>query len=252
MKMQARNSSNAIGIDVSHYQGDIDWPTVAASGISFAFLKATEGTTYVDDYFAANVAGARAAGIKVGAYHFLRAETLEEAVQEAQHYLDTVDGVGELDLPPVLDVEVVTDAVNMSAICRAWTDRVREVTGQQPIIYTYPYFADQYLDASLSDIRLWLANYDVNQPNDRAGWTHWTFLQYTDKGQVPGIRGNVDMNEYEGSVEDLNGYQMSPEDANKVISLLSGAYGATTDDEAKEEFHRLANELRKASGQPEE
>jgi lysozyme len=247
-----------MGVDVSHYQGDIDWGQVKDSGISFAFLKATEGTTFIDDTFVQNLQNARAVGIKVGAYHFMRATSATEARKEADYFISLINdngGFGVLDLPPVLDVEIATADTKqqITTIVRAWIRRVNNITGRQPIIYTYPYFADQYLDVSLSDIPLWLANYDVDQPADRAGWTHWTFLQYSDKGEVPGIQGNVDMDEYEGTVEDLEGgVRMSAEDANKIIAFLSAAYDCTDSDDARAEFHRLANELRKASGQPEE
>jgi lysozyme len=227
-----------MGVDVSHYQGDIDWEQVKDSGISFAFMKATEGTTFIDDTFAPNLQNARAVGIKVGAYHFMRATTTTEARQEADYFISQIHANGgfeQLDLPPVLDVEIATANTKqqITAIVRAWVERVNNLTSRQPLIYTYPYFADQ--------------------PKDRAGWTHWTFLQFSDKGQVAGIQGNVDMDEYEGTVEDLEGgVRMNAEDANKIIAFLSAAYDCTDSDDAKAEFHRLANELRKVSGQPEE
>jgi lysozyme len=247
-----------MGIDVSHYQGDIDWGQVKDSGITFAFLKATEGTTFVDDTFSQNLQNARSVGIKVGAYHFMRAASASEARREADFFIEQIRANGGfelLDLPPVLDIEIaVADTKSqISAIVRAWVNRVIRIAGRQPLIYTYPYFADQYLDASLNDIPLWLANYGVDQPKDRSGWTHWTFLQYSDKGQVPGIQGNVDMNEYEGTVEDLEGgVRMNAEDANKIIAFLAAAYECTDSEDARAEFHRLANELRKVSGQPAE
>jgi lysozyme len=257
--MQPRDPNHARGVDVSHYQGDIDWQQVKDSGISFAFIKATEGVYFTDDKFADNLQGARDAGIATGAYHFMRATSVDDAIAEADYFVDEINlngGFSLLDLPPVLDAETVAgnSGEEITAMCRAWVDRVAEVTGRQPILYTYPSFADQYLDESLSDIPLWLANYGVDQPQDRAGWTHWTFLQYADDGEVPGIDGPVDLDEYEGSVEDLavTGYQMSAEDANKIIAFLSAAYFCTEDTEARDEFHRLANEMRKASGQPEE
>ncbi|MCR8645236.1 glycoside hydrolase family 25 protein [Paenibacillus sp. N1-5-1-14] len=253
--MQARDNSHARGIDVSHYQGTIDWAKVRASGISFAFIKATEGTTYTDSKLAANLAGAKAAGIKVGAYHFCRAGIPGDAEKEANYFiqvLNSLGGIAKWDLPPALDIETTNNATNLTRTCQAWLSRVQATWNVQPLLYTYPYFAKSYLDASLGNVPLWYANYGVNQPADVAGWTRWQFLQYSDSGTVPGIVGPVDMNEFDGSEDELMGYELSVDDANKIIAFLSAAYNATSIPAAQDEFHRLANELRKASGQPEQ
>ncbi|WP_442603375.1 glycoside hydrolase family 25 protein [Paenibacillus sp. KN14-4R] len=253
--MQARDKSHARGIDVSHYQGKIDWAQVRASGISFAFIKATEGTTYVDSMLSTYLAGARNAGVLVGVYHFCRAGTAADAEKEADFFINTVNqqgGIANLDLPPVLDIETTNGATHLTISCQVWLNKVQAACSVEPLLYTYPYFATSYLDASLGNIPLWYANYGVNQPVDVAGWTRWRFLQYSDSGTVPGISGPVDMNEFDGSEEELMGYQMSVADANKVIAFLSAAYNATSIAAAQDEFHRLANELRKASGQPEQ
>lgn len=203
--MQARSPSNACGIDVSHHQGIIDWAKVRADGISFAFIKATEGMTFVDPRFVANVAGARAADILVGAYHFSRAATPAEAVKEAEFYYSAVTiAAGTLDLPHVLDIESEEGKTkaNISATCRAWVERMKQLSGTQPIIYTYLDFARKNLEG-LQDVPLWFACYNVQPPEDAAGWKRWAFLQYTDAGNVSGIAGKVDCNEYNGTEADL-------------------------------------------------
>lgn len=93
--LQNRTSGNTQGIDVSRYQGNIDWAKVKASGITFVFIKATEGRTYVDPNFEKNVTGALAAGMMVGTYHFFRGTTAEIAKAEAAHYANTLNKVGE-------------------------------------------------------------------------------------------------------------------------------------------------------------
>ncbi len=210
---------------MSHYQGSIDWMKVKAAGISFAFLKATEGTTFVDDRYAENLQGAKQAGLIVGAYHFFRASTEAVAQAEADFFIEVVGrsgGFRQVDLPPVIDAEV---SENTPAAVRAWVDRVKEKTGKTSILYTYPSFIDDYLGSSLSDLPLWLASYSRNQPANRGGWDRWVFLQYSESGTVPGISGPVDLDEYSGSVDELMAslqpsYLLTADDANKVIAFF--------------------------------
>lgn len=206
--MQERNESNAKGVDVSHWQGDIDWGLVKKDGILFAYIKATEGVDYEDRKFSKNLAGARKAGILAGAYHFCTPSGVEDAVNEAGHFTDVIrknGGFGLLDLPPVIDIEtnrgLSRDVV--TRIVRAWAGRVKEESRIQPVIYSYTYFIRDYLDRSLSDIPLWLAHYDTKLPPVCSGWKSWIFLQYTDKGRVNGIDGNVDLNEFNGRRAEL-------------------------------------------------
>ena len=252
--MQQRSPHNAQGVDVSHWQGQIDWAKVKAAGYSFAIMKATEGTGMIDDTLAVNVVGARDTGIAVGAYHFCRASNVSEAIAEAQVFgnvLDSLGGIAAIDIPPILDIETVHAKTkeNITAVCHAWLNEVEKRFNVRPIIYAARSFIDDYLDESLSTYPLWLAAYNTDNLTDRNGWSEWTFLQTTDKGVVPGINGYCDLNEYKGSVEELIN-RISVEDANKIIERwLSHSYEhASEADQA--ERHRLANELRKASGQP--
>lgn len=253
--MQPRNPNNAQGIDVSHWQGAVDWAKVKAAGKSFAVLKATEGTLYIDDTLGANFAGCKANGIAVGLYHFSRANTIEEAIAEANLFISVVDGFGgieALDIPPILDIESAGDKtrVQVTAICHKWLEIVEQKYRVKPMIYSYPAFIDAFLDGSLSSYPLWLASYGVEMPPDRCGWSEWTFIQYTDGGAVNGVSGAVDCNEFKGTEAELL-YRLSADDANKIINtFLSPLHGAMSAQSEKDELHRLANELRKASGQP--
>ncbi|MBS4065733.1 MAG: glycoside hydrolase family 25 protein [Chitinophagaceae bacterium] len=259
--MQPRNPNNARGIDISVWQGNIDWVKVKESGISFAFIKATEGQFLVDKYFATNVRNAKEVGILVGAYHFCRAEDNITAQKEAEYFIDAINSIGGFnvfDLPSVLDIETTEggNKSNITSICHTWLDLVKITSGKIPLIYTNNNIAANYLDESLAIYPLWLARYGIHQPPDVSGWDQWTFFQYSDSGNVPGISGNVDMNEYAGNFEKLMSiyggeYKMTPEDANKIITAFLGPiYNFVTDPKEKEECNRLANELRKASGQP--
>lgn len=195
------------GIDVSKYQGDIDWNAVASSGIAFAFMKATEGLTFIDASFRSNWAGAAAARVLRGAYHFFR--PARDAVQQADNFIQTVGMLGQGDLPPVLDIEVA-DGMGAAAILDAagvWLSRVEQRLGRKPIIYTYPDFWRSQLGNSsrFASYPLWIAHYtSAAAPTIPGGWTTWTLWQRTDKGHADGITGNVDLDVFNGSIADLD------------------------------------------------
>ncbi|MBR2567178.1 MAG: 1,4-beta-N-acetylmuramidase [Paenibacillus sp.] len=207
--MQNRTPGNTQGIDVSRYQGNIDWPKVKASGMTFVFIKATEGRTYIDPNFKKNVTGALAAGMMVGTYHFFRGTTVEIAKAEAAHYATTLNSIGgakTLQLPPVLDYENNPDNLSkaqMNTVAKAFLTELQRLTGVKPIIYTGNAFARNF-DASLGSYDLWIARYsNTRVPEDQSAWKRWTFWQYTDSGKVNGISGNVDMNEFSGTAAQL-------------------------------------------------
>lgn len=194
----------ARGIDVSHWQGAIDWRAVEAGGIVFAFAKATEGATHTDPAFAANWAGMGATRIIRGAYHYFRPKT--DAAEQAAHFLRTVRP-GASDLPPALDVEV-TDGVDRAALVRgvlAWLDAVEQGTGKRPIVYTYQSFYDTYLSGSLAGYPLWIARYGPDAPS-LSGWAFW---QYSDAGSVPGVPAAVDLDRFNGSEAGLRNFVQS-------------------------------------------
>ncbi len=200
------------GIDVSHWQGTINWPLVAKAGKRFAFLKATDGlitngTMFVDTSYPANRAQARAAGIPVGAYHFARPDaTPGDAIAEADHFVDTATPA-KGDLLPVLDLETsgglkVTD---LQAWVQTFMDRVYQRSGVRGAIYVSPSFWSTYMGntatLALSGYQvLWIAHWTTaSQPTMPASnWAGegWTFWQYTSSGTVPGISGNVDLDRY--------------------------------------------------------
>lgn len=206
--MQARNPIDSLGIDISKYQGrDINWSTVKQSGISFVIIKSTEGSSGIDPYFKQNIINAKNAGLYVGVYHFCRAKDAASAIFEADFFISVINSIGGfrmIDLHPVLDLETPEGATkaSVSLICRTWINRVKAVSTTEPILYSYPSFADTYLDVSLSDIPLWLANYGTEHPLDRSGWKIWLCLQYSETGKVNGISGAVDLDEFSGNISD--------------------------------------------------
>lgn len=188
------------GIDVSHYQGTIDWGLVAKAGIAFAFIKATDGASKVDPQFQANWSGAKAAGLLCGAYHFY--EPGADPHQQAESFLSVVQ-TGPGDLPPVLDVEMQGDASEIISGLQVWLDAVEQATGRVPILYTNPSFWAKLGASGFGRFPLWIAEYGVTAPKVPAGWSSWTFWQYSQSGSVPGIQGSVDLDLFQGTLQDL-------------------------------------------------
>lgn len=179
------------GIDVSHFQGNIDWQAVAGDGVRFCFIKATEGVGNVDPMFHRNWNGAKAAGVLRGAYHFFHPNL--DAKQQAEHFLSVVT-VEEGTLPPALDMEV-TDGVDFEGLqagIRTWMETVEASAGRKPVVYTDPSFWQENVKADMSQYPLWLACY-ASQPEMPPGWRTWTFWQHSDQGKVNGIDGPVDL-----------------------------------------------------------
>ena len=198
------------GIDISHWQGTINWTKVAAAGKRFAYMKASEETTYVDPTYVTNRAQARSAGLHVGAYHFAQPRaTLGDAVAQADHFLDTASPTSG-DLLPVLDLERtngLTPAA-LTAWVQAFMQRVYERTGLRAVIYCSPNFWKVYMAnttwfADNGYQVLWVAHWTTAgtpiMPAGNWGGKGWTFWQYTSDGSVPGITGRVDLNRFNGT-----------------------------------------------------
>ncbi|HEY4189147.1 MAG TPA: glycoside hydrolase family 25 protein [Candidatus Limnocylindrales bacterium] len=195
------------GIDVSHYQGTIDWARVAAAGKRFAFMKASDSTDYVDPTYVTNRAQAKLQGLKVGAYHFARPDaTPGDAIAEADHFIAAA-GWGGGDLVPVLDLETTggLNVANLQAWVSAFLGRIYDRTGVKAMIYTSPSFwtnkmGDTQAFAAAGYKSLWIAHWTTNPsatvPASNWAGNGWTFWQYTSDGAVPGILGRVDLDRY--------------------------------------------------------
>ncbi len=185
------------GIDVSRYQGQIDWKRVAASGVKFAFCKATQARSYTDPMFRPNWHGAKGAGILIGAYHYFT-PTLD-ATAQAQNYCGVVGDIRG-HLPPVIDVE---DSGKLSVAqyqnsIRAWLDYVGANYNCTPIIYAnLDYIRRFELQKAFPDNPFWVARYSSKEPP-----VPWTFWQYSSSGRVDGINGNVDLNWFRGESDE--------------------------------------------------
>lgn len=191
------------GIDLSKWQAlPIDWDAVARSGVEFVIIKATEGTTYVDPSFADHWAGAKKAGLLVSAYHMFWGNL--DAAAQAEHFLSTM-GDRVADFPLSLDVELNKGVGNIGAGVEEMLLALEAGDGRKPIVYTA-----QSIWGSLvgwapgwSAYALWVADYDAAMPAMPTGWDRYHFWQHSSTGSVPGIVGNVDLNEFVGSREAL-------------------------------------------------
>jgi lysozyme len=191
------------GIDVSYHQSTIEWSKVRRAGIKFAFIRVSDGLTVTDPEFTRNWTNAKTAKIARGAYQFFRPE--ENAIAQADKLVAAIaDDKGEL--PPVIDVEA-TGGLRPAQIAKQvtlWIDRVRSRLGVEPIVYTSPdFWRDEVGGADLSSQPLWVAHYTKDCPRVPAPWKRWTFWQYSKTGRVPGIKGPVDLNVYQGQMKSL-------------------------------------------------
>jgi len=196
------------GIDVSRHQRDIDWEAVSNMfddqiGVSFAFIKATEGRTVGDDYFDYNWKQCKKNNILRGAYHFFRPHLTAE--EQANFFFSKVKLARE-DLPPVLDIEIkgsASPAVLKSKVKR-WLVLTERHYGITPIIYTNYFFYKNYFSGKeFEKYPFWIAHYQTLDLNEKT--TTWNFWQHNEKGKVNGIRGGVDFNVFKGNYDDLLG-----------------------------------------------
>ena len=195
------------GIDVSHHQGEIDWEALRNNGminkypVRFVMIKATEGASNIDTRFEENFRQAREYGFVRGAYHFW--STMSSGRAQAEFFLDNVQ-LEEGDLPPVLDVEHKAkeqSPEDFKESVLTWLRLVERHYGVKPIIYTYYKFKMAYLSDSVFDAYpYWIAHYYVDKVEYKGKWKFW---QHTDCGRLPGIKGYVDLDIYNGSYYDL-------------------------------------------------
>ncbi len=192
------------GIDVSVWQGSINWPAVKASGKQYAIIRVSDGL-YVDTKFAGNWSGAKSAGVIRGVYQFF--EPALDPVAQADLLISKIGGsLDANDLPPTLDMEAKggqTPAVIADHVGK-WVARIKEKLGRDPIIYTGKWFWDPYVQSSaFAYLPLWHAQYCSCCPTIANPWKSWKFWQYSSSGKVGGIAGNVDMDKWDGTLAAL-------------------------------------------------
>lgn len=202
--------ADALGIDVSHHNGALDWRKVAAAGYRFAFVKASQGDGYVDPMFDRHVAGAYAAGLRVGAYHFL--DALDDGSNQADNFLAAISqSRGKLSLPCVVDVE--PDLANgvdrwpqvgrVKAVNRLgnFLKEVDSAMRDRCIVYTSPgWWKGVFGDADFSGHALWAARYGALPNLAGTCWREWLIHQFEEHGRIQGLDGEFDLDRWRGGL----------------------------------------------------
>lgn len=192
-------SSNIIyqGIDVSGYQGNINFREVKEAGIDIVYIKSSEGSNYIDSHFERNYEQARANGLKIGFYHYVTARTEEQARRQAQFFVSVISG-------KVADCKLAMDFESFGSLSREEINRiglvflqtVEQLSGKEVILYSNAYTANNIWRGELTNYPLWVAQYGVNEPQNNGTWDSWAGWQYTDMGEVNGISTYVDRNRF--------------------------------------------------------
>ncbi len=207
----SRDEYPVVGVDVSAYQGDIDWETLAAEDIRFAFIKATEGSSFVDDKFAYNHAEAIKTDLRVGAYHFFSYDS--PGSTQADNFIKNVP-ITENMLPPVIDIEFYGDKKqnlpNKETTQKEMDVLVELLTehyGMPPIIYATELSYELYIADAYPECDIWIRSvfYKPTLPDGR----DWVFWQYSDKGRLNGYDGVeefIDLNVFYGESNVFDGY----------------------------------------------
>lgn len=212
------SSSNIYdGIDVSGWQGNIDYSEVASSGIEIVYMKASEGTSFVDPYFNQNYTNAKANGLKVGFYHYLTARSNSEAVAQANFFVSTISGMIP-DCRLAMDFESFgsLSAEEINEIGLTFMQTVESLSGKEMVIYSDTSNASNIFGGGLTNYPLWVAQYEVEEPTPNGNWDSWVGWQYTDAGEISGINGYVDRDRFtDGILLNENSEVPLPDNTNK-------------------------------------
>lgn len=200
----SKYKDKVVGVDISEYQGKIIWDSVqnieGTFPIAFIFVRATAGKNRTDSRFKDNWRDAKKSNIIRGAYHYYRPN--ENSLEQAELFIKTVK-LKKGDLPPVLDIEQLPENQSLDSLkvgLKRWLKKIEEHYGEKPIIYSGESYYTDFLEEEFSEYAFWIANYNffVEDIDD-----DWQFWQFTEKGTVPGIEGNVDVNIFNGNLHQL-------------------------------------------------
>jgi lysozyme len=199
------------GVDVSSYQGIIDWKILSKQDIQFAFIKATEGSCYIDEYFTYNYEQAMKTDLRIGAYHFFSYDS--RGSTQADNFIATVPKSKNM-LPPVVDIEFYGDKekhlpnkVDVTYNLTTMLEMLEKFYGVKPIIYATQKSYKLYISGSYTEYDIWIRNvfFKPSLPDER----EWTFWQYSDKEKLKGYNGSekfIDMNVFKGSQQEFDEY----------------------------------------------
>ena len=186
------------GIDVSNYQGYIDYAQVKEAGIEIVYIKSSQGTTIIDKYFRTNYENAKNNGLKVGFYHYVTARSEEEAIQEAQFFHSVIAGTNP-DCRLAMDFESFGNLTvkEVNNISLAFLQKLQELTNKELVVYSDAYNARTVFGEEIAGkYPLWIAEYGVENPSSNVNWDSWIGFQYADNGIINGISGYVDRDKF--------------------------------------------------------
>lgn len=193
------------GIDISHWDGDIDFARVKNDGIEIVYIKSSEGQSLIDPKFETYYHQARDHGLKIGFYHYVTARTKAQAKAEAHFFISVIEEK-EFDCLPVMDFEALFDLSHkeINKIAKEFMEAVEYYSGKKSMLYSDASNASSVFDPALARYPLWIAQYGVKEPSDNGKWLHWTGWQYTASGTISGIKNEVDRDYFtkEVSLED--------------------------------------------------
>lgn len=217
----SRDSYPVRGVDVSSYQGEIDWHTLSSQNISFAFIKATEGSSFADPCFEYNFSEAQKCEIAVGAYHFFSYDS--PGATQAENFIKTVNPFEGM-LPPVIDLEFYGDKKKdppnreyVSSELKDMLTALEDYYGLKPIIYATELSYKLYLSEEYAEYDIWIRNV-LTSPTLSDG-RQWTFWQYADRETLDGYNGkekHIDMNVFNGSCEEFALYPKYKTNTGKI------------------------------------
>ncbi|HZU98702.1 MAG TPA: GH25 family lysozyme [Planctomycetota bacterium] len=234
-----RELTNTVkGVDVSVFDGKIDWSALKRAGVGFAITRVSDGM-HQDQTFEAHWASMKNAGIVRGVYQFFRGN--HDPIAQADLLLEKVGKLQPGDLPPFLDVEQQTKTSPLGGVSRStfvsnmrkWIQRIEEKTGRKPVVYVGSFFWDDDVGhPDVGGLDLWLAQYvkdpNVSKPRLPQGWSKWTFWQYSEKAHFPGVPVACDASLFNGTLSDLLAYAWGTSGA--TASSGGSATGGTTTD----------------------
>ncbi len=212
-------SSNVIyqGIDVSVWQGNINFSQVRADGIEVVYIRSSQGFSYKDSKFEQNYRNAKANGLKVGFYHYVTARSVEEAQEQARFFASVISGKNP-DCRLAVDFESFGNLSieEINQITLAFAQETQRLTGKEMVIYSDAYNARSTFNQEIADnYPLWVAEYGVQEPESNGKWDYWVGFQYTSTGRVSGISGNVDRDYFTDGIL-LEGAEPIPEPENPI------------------------------------
>lgn len=187
------------GIDISYYQGEVNFKELSSSGIKYLYIRAGEGENIVDSRFEENYKNAESQDLNYGFYYYVTAKNTTQAESQAEHFSSLISGLA-YSLRPAMDFEEFTDISieESNEIALSFLKKLEELTKVTPVIYTDTYCVESRWSSELADYPLWVADYaHLAEPQnyslpENSIWTQWTAYQYSDSATFSGIDGNVD------------------------------------------------------------